>query len=372
MYIPRYPTLWPKHLLFKIKKQMAPFPLNQENIVFYDRGRSAIHDSIRLLGISEGDKVLLPSYTCYDVVTPFVENRIKTEYYTINKDLSINKKDMEDRVKDRVKAVLFIHYFGFPQDLDFLKYIKEKYHIILMEDCAHSFLSKVNGMPLGSFGDVSIYSLRKIVPVHNVGILLVKSGFINELIHEPDIPQTVFKGILYRMLENIKFRSGIKFKAHNLNKLNNTINVKLPEINFINSSQKKGIANINKRILDGLNFEEIRSDRRSNFTVLLNWFKNTRRDIQPLFDNLPEGVCPMVFPVILKNRNSVSRLMNIDGIDVFPWPFLPKGIDGKDDVANYLAKNILLLPIHQDVGNNCLNYMINSLEKAIDISLREN
>ncbi|OGL41467.1 MAG: hypothetical protein A2042_01470 [Candidatus Schekmanbacteria bacterium GWA2_38_11] len=366
MYIPRYPTLWPKYFFLR-ERSFLPFPLNYENIIFYNRGLSAIFDAIKILGLSPGDKVLLPSYTCIDTVMPFLNNGIDISFYNINEDLSINKKDLENRIEDRVKALFFIHYFGFPQDLDYIEFLKKKFNIFLIEDCAHAFLSEINDRYLGNLGDVSIFTLRKMIPVHNVGILVVNNDEIDDLFSNYNKISSVFKGTLSRIIENIKFRSGITFPAKNLKMMEKAI-----ESTIINNQQKKiypkkGISTINKKLLNNFDYIKIKNTRRSNFEILLDWVKN-RKNITPVFDSLPDGVSPMSFPVILEKRDIVCKLMNIHGIDAYPWPFLPTGLENSYKVSHYLAENIMLLPLHQDLKTKHLNYITMLLEKALAVA----
>jgi|SRR3972149_383245 len=367
MYIPRYPTLWPKYL-FSRRENSFPFPLDQGNIIFYDRGRSALLNAMKILGLIPGDKVLMPSYTCFDAVVPFLKSGIDIEYYKINKDLSIDRQDLEQRIANSVKALFFVHYFGFPQDLNYITALKNTYNFYLIEDCAHAFLSNINDVPLGSVGDVCIFSLRKIIPVRNVGILMVRNADIESFTSGNNRFSVIFKSILSQLLENIKFRTGVKFLTKNVKKVKNNAESVTFKGDYINTCPEKGwLSKINRMLLQNLDYTKIKRIRRANFQILSNWVNN-RTDIIPLYDSLADGVSPMAFPVILKNRNMVCEIMNNEGIDVYPWPFLPARIknnynDYKD--TQYLSYNILLLPIHQDLNEGHLSKIYKSLDSAL-------
>ena len=60
-----------------------------------------------------------------------------------------------------VKAILITHFLGFPQPIDEIKRICNERNLFLIEDCAHAFLSSYNGNPLGSYGDIAVFSLLK-------------------------------------------------------------------------------------------------------------------------------------------------------------------------------------------------------------------
>lgn len=367
MYIPRYPTLWPKYF-FIGKRDNHPFPFKKEKLRFYNRGLSAIFHGLKILGLTHGDKVLLPSYICSDVIIPFLDLGLIIDFYDLNDDLSFNKQDLEKRIKNGAKALFFIHYFGFPQDIKYLESLRENYKLYLIEDCAHAFLSECNGIPVGDTGDISVFSLRKSIPIHSLGLLAMNKITYTGLSIELKGYQSPLKGISNRVIENIKLRSRITFPAKNIEQLKQ-INVYNRTDNLKKYSFPDIIApsRITMRLLCNFDYKSIKYIRRLNFDILLNGIKDSNF-INPLFTDLPEGVCPMVFPVILEQRDEVRKLMNIDGIDAYPWPFLPRTLNNNYHFAHYFAKNILLLPLHQDLSNRHLEAILKSLKKAVEKS----
>lgn len=310
----------------------------------------------------------MPSYICFDAVVPFLKGGIDIEYYKINKDLSIDRQDLEQRITKRVKALFFVHYFGFPQDLYYLTALRNTYNIYLIEDCAHAFLSNIEDVPLGSVGDVCIFSLKKIIPVRNVGILMVRNVDMKKFISGNKRFYVIFKGILSQLLENIKFRTGIKFLTKNVKEVINNAEFGTLKEQCMNTSPEKGwLSTINRMLLQNLDYKNIKRIRRANYQLFHDWINN-RTDIIPLYDSLTDGVSPMTFPVILKNRNIICEIMNNEGIDVYSWPFLPSEVKNNyDDYKNiqYLSHNILLLPIHQDLNEGHLSKIYKSLDRAL-------
>jgi dTDP-4-amino-4,6-dideoxygalactose transaminase len=340
-----------------------PFPFDRERIIYYDRGRSAILDSIRVLGIKKGERVLLPSYTCYDTTLPFHHREVGIDYYEVDKSLAPDKMDLEQKLNTgRYAALFIIHFFGFPQDLDYIRQLKKKYGIKLIEDCAHAFMSRNNDEPLGTLGDVSIFTLRKSIPLPSLGVLLVNdttSIFTNRT--ESPL-HTSMKSICKRVFENLKFQSGL-----NMRKRINTV-AATPHNSMKSDSPPTGlVSEINKRLLRNLNYDKIFKARRKNFTHILDRIRKNS-DLKPLFSTLPDGVSPLVFPLLIKERDSVCKYLNISGIDAFPWPYLPEEVASDSnnyEVARRLADSILLIPVHQDLKPKHINYILATLDRAI-------
>ena len=72
---------------------------------------------------------------------------------------------------DDIKALIFIYYFGLSFKINSLLKICKKYNVTLIEDCCHGFQTKINSKFVGTFGDFSIYSFRKVLPCSDGGAL---------------------------------------------------------------------------------------------------------------------------------------------------------------------------------------------------------
>ena len=71
-----------------------------------------------------------------------------------------------------VQAILAPHYFGFPANIKSLVSLCKIYDVAVVEDCAHSFLTKIDDQPVGSFGDIAIFSMRKTLAIPDGGALV--------------------------------------------------------------------------------------------------------------------------------------------------------------------------------------------------------
>ena len=368
------------------------FPLNQERRFYYFSARYALAAGIRALGIKPGDTVLLPSYNCGAEIDPILHMKIRPVFYKIGKNLDVDCDDIVRKVTADVKAILVTHFLGFPQPVDQIKRICTEKNLFLIEDCAHALLSNYNGRPLGSYGDASIFSLLKTLPVPNGGVLVINNANIDYRHYpvRPNLFATSFyaaellkhktygnesstKENILRILSNVVFfnLSSVRLMLAAFRKYLNPKGlylVKPDSYLFRENLQSWGISNLSRRIIDRTHFEELRSFRRRNFEYLLSHFLKNERGILP-FKELPAGVCPLFFPIILESPEQRRRLyetLKARGIITHPWwdGFHPEVPWNEYPDAAYLKQRVFGLPIHQDLTYEHLEQVIKEFEKA--------
>jgi dTDP-4-amino-4,6-dideoxygalactose transaminase len=127
----------------------------------------------------------------------------------------------------------------------------------------------------------------------------------------------------------------------------------------------KAILTFTMYMLKRFDFEEIINRRRNNYIHLLNRLSgNPKIDI--LFSNLPTGVCPLVFPIIVNKRDEVCAILNQHVIDATAWwAGYYNGLDWESyPDACFLKNNLIALPIHQDLSQSDIDFIA---EKLIQI-----
>ena len=92
-------------------------------------------------------------------------------YYQVNDDLTPDWSDLRNLIDDTTKALLLVHYFGQPQDVERFRDFCKEHGLLLIEDNAHGHGGRFNGQLLGTFGDVGFSSPRKVLDLHSGGIL---------------------------------------------------------------------------------------------------------------------------------------------------------------------------------------------------------
>lgn len=135
-------------------------------------GRFAIALALEAMGLGRRDKVLIPAYHCTSMLEPLALTSSAPVFYRIRPDLSVDLEDAAAKVDADTRAMMVVHYFGFPQDMEAIRRFCDDKGLYLLEDCAHSFFGTLNGRPLGSFGDYAIASPRKFFPIPDGGCLI--------------------------------------------------------------------------------------------------------------------------------------------------------------------------------------------------------
>ena len=144
-------------------------------------GTAAIHLALIILGIKQGDEVLVSSFTFSGSINPIIYQgavpvMIDSEAETWNLNPELLKHAIEDRIRKgkKPKALILVHLYGMPALFDEIKDICEEYEILIIEDAAEALGSEYKGRKLGSLGDIGILSFNgnKIITTSGGGALL--------------------------------------------------------------------------------------------------------------------------------------------------------------------------------------------------------
>lgn len=122
-------------------------------------GTVPIHLGLLALGIKPGDEVLVPSFTYIASVNPIVlvgATPVFVDCLTDTKQ--IDPDDIERKITDKTRAIIVVHLYGHPADMDRICEIAKKHNLYIIEDCAEAFGSKYKGKCCGTFGDVATFS----------------------------------------------------------------------------------------------------------------------------------------------------------------------------------------------------------------------
>ena len=133
--------------------------INRNYGIAVTNGTAAIDAAIEALGIVEGDEVIMPTFTIISCINQIIRVGaipvlLDSDPITWNMDIN----QVESRITDRTKAIMFVHTFGLPVDIEPLKELAKKYDLRLIEDAAEMIGQEYRGKPCGSFGDISTFS----------------------------------------------------------------------------------------------------------------------------------------------------------------------------------------------------------------------
>jgi len=130
-----------------------------KNATTVSNGTVAIHLALLALGIGEGDEVIVPTLTYISSVNTIVYTRATPVFVdSLQDSWQIDPQDVIKKITPRTKAIMAVHLYGHPCDMDALVEICKKNNLFLIEDCAEAIGTLYKGKHVGTFGDVSTFS----------------------------------------------------------------------------------------------------------------------------------------------------------------------------------------------------------------------
>ncbi len=164
-------------------KDLIRANFSKEHIVFTADGRNATYLTLKSIGMKEDDEILVPGYACQPVRVA-IEPVCKPVYVDVDEQtLNINPQKVERHITKKTRAILVIHLYGNPCDMNEISKIARAHNLIVIEDTVQAFGGKYDGQMLGSFGDFTIFSFgsAKDVGCYKGGALLSKKEIKAEL-----------------------------------------------------------------------------------------------------------------------------------------------------------------------------------------------
>jgi perosamine synthetase len=133
--------------------------VNRNHGIAVANGSAALDIAVKALGIGKGDEVIMPTFTiispAQSVVTAgAVPVLVDSDPITWNMDIT----QIEEKITSKTKAILVVHIYGLPVDMDPVLALCQKYNLKLIEDAAEMHGQTYKGKMCGSFGDISIFS----------------------------------------------------------------------------------------------------------------------------------------------------------------------------------------------------------------------
>lgn len=166
----RRTTKYPPEVL-NLEKKFSDYIGTSYGLSFCN-GTSACDASIFGLNLPKGSEAIISGVSFHSIVMSILHNGIDIKYADVDKNLNIVLTD--DLVSENTRLLMVSHLFGYPQDMDAVMVFAERHNLKVIEDCSHAHGASHKGRKVGSFGDVSFFSLQgdKAVAAGEGGIAL--------------------------------------------------------------------------------------------------------------------------------------------------------------------------------------------------------
>lgn len=304
-------------------------------------GLDALMLAMKALGICDGDEVIIPSNTyiasalavTYVGATPiFVEPDIRT--------FNINPTHIEEKITDKTKAIMPVHLYGQPCDMDTVMAVAKKHNLYIIEDCAQAHGATYKGQKVGTFGDAAGFSFY---PGKNLGALGDAGATLTNNKELADI---------VRALGNY----GSDYKYHHIYKGNNSrldevqaafLTAKLPHLDSMNEERRR----IAAKYFDGI----------KNNQVVLPYVPI---DCEPVWH---------IYGVRCRYRNELEKHLNGKGIKTnkhYPIPihmqecYYDLGLKKGDlPIAEEISSTELSIPMYYGLTDDEIQYVIDAINE---------
>lgn len=152
----------------KFEQQFADY-CGCKYCVSVGNGLDALRFAVTALGIKEGDEVIVQANTF--IATPLAVSEAGATPVFVDCDsfFGIDANKIEAAISEKTKAIMVVHLYGQPCDIDSILAIAKKHNLFVIEDCAQAHGATYKGQKIGSFGDVACFSFYPTKPVGAFG-----------------------------------------------------------------------------------------------------------------------------------------------------------------------------------------------------------
>ena len=180
-------------------EQKMSASVGRKHGIAVSNGTAALEVAVQALGIGEGDEVIMPTFTiisCAMAVTKLgaVPVLVDSDLYTWNMKVD----EIEAKITDKTKAIMMVHLYGLPVEIDAILALAKKYHLKVIEDAAEMHGQTYKEKPCGSFGDISTFSFYP-----NKHITTGEGGMV--VTDDEELAERC------RMLRNLCFRKDVRY-----------------------------------------------------------------------------------------------------------------------------------------------------------------
>ena len=129
------------------------------NAVAVNSCTAALHLALRVIGLREGDEVIIPTTTFVATAEVVIYFGAKPVLVDIEPDTHlIDVEKIEEKITPKTKAIMPVHFSGQPADMDEIMEIAKKYNLYVVEDAAHALPAWYKGVKVGTIGDITAFS----------------------------------------------------------------------------------------------------------------------------------------------------------------------------------------------------------------------
>lgn len=353
----------------KLEERLKEY-LNVKHVIGVANGTDALVVTLKSLGIKEGDEVITTPFTFFATAEAISMVGAKPVFVDVRlEDFNIDSEKIEMAITGKTKAIMPVHIFGTPANMDKINEIAQKYNLYVIEDACQAIGAKYKEEMVGSIGDVACFSF---FPTKNLGtygdggLITTNNDEIASICralkaHGSGVQGEIAFNLLNNIQKEVSEEKNVDDTVYNPKKYYNYLigyNSRLDELHA-------GILNIKLDYLDKWNDKRI-----ENAKYFDEKLKNTEFKLMNL-DEKNKNVYHM-YILQSENREKLIEKLEKSGIGYgiyYPAPLHLQKVykkmgykEGDMPNSEYLSKRTIAIPIDPELTQGEKEYILNILK----------
>jgi perosamine synthetase len=356
-----------KDKITEFKQEISRYNNCEHSILTYS-GRTALYVLLKAYGLKKSDEIIMPAYMCETVSRMLLDMGFKLDFVDVDPSTyNIDIDDLNKRIRRNTKAILAVHMFGYPCDMQAIMDIAQEKGSIVIEDAAQAMGAEYRNKKVGSIAEAGFFSFGRGKPITAMGggaivtddndiarkCRTIVRGFeqkssdlltLIQLMGYSSLRNRAIYNIVHKKVRSEEFRTNINLNSLKFQLTNLQAAIGIMQLNLLNEFNTKRENNaeffmINLKNIDGISMPKVLNNSK------------------PIF---------LRFPIQIKDtvqRDRLMRLLEKHGIEtsiVYPIP-LPRLYNA--NVCEYtgakkVTDNIIALPAHPIVNKDDIDTMV--------------
>jgi perosamine synthetase len=155
--------------------------------ITHNSGTSTLHSCLAAAGVGPGDEVISPALTVISDAAVTIHQNAIPVFADIDRDtFNMDPRDVERKITPRTKAIMPVHLYGLPCDMDPIMALADKHHLTVIEDAAQCFLGEYKGRLAGTIGHMASFSFEntKHMSTGDGGIVITNDEALAEAVRK--------------------------------------------------------------------------------------------------------------------------------------------------------------------------------------------
>lgn len=355
------------------EKEFANY-LGAKNAIAVGNGTDALVIALRSLGVGEGDQVITSPFTFFSTAESIAAVGAIPVFVDVDeKTYNIDVNKLEEKITDKTRAIIPVHIFGQPADMDEIMKIAKKYKLKVIEDACQAIGAEYKGKKVGTIGDIGCFSFY---PTKNLGC----AGDGGMIVTDDDDLAIILKAYrahgsgengeeAFNIINKIGEDSIEETSILNNSKVDETVYNPLKYYNYLIGYNSRldeiqaAILRVKLKYIDNWNEKRIENARyyEENLKRLTNIVcPNEKEDRKHVYH---------MYIIQSEKREKLIKCLNENGISTgvyYPVPLhLQKAFNylgynlGDLPVCEYLSRRTMAIPMFPELTNEQQQYIIN-------------